>query len=103
MCALKTGRKRPLSREDAETIAIRGISFLAEEPSRIGRFLSLTGMEAADLIAGAETEAVQVAVLDHLLGDESLLMVFSGHAGIEPDAVASARMLIEAPYGGDGT
>ncbi len=95
MCALKAGRSKALSREDAETIALQALGFLAAEPARIGRFLSLTGMEPATLMAGAETAAVQVAVLDHLLGDESLLMVFSGHAGLNPDAVAVARALLD--------
>lgn len=94
MCALKSGRYRRLNRDEAETIAIQTLGFLAEEPNRIGRFLSLTGMEPGTLMEGAETAAVQVALLDHLLGDESLLMVFSGHAGLNPDAVAEARALL---------
>lgn len=98
MCALKSGRHKRLNRDDAETIAFQALGFLAEEPNRIGRFLALTGMEPATLMEGAETAAVQVAILDHLLGDESLLMVFSGHAGLNPDAVAEARALLS----GDG-
>jgi hypothetical protein len=94
MCALKPGRHRRPNRDDAETIAFQALGFLAEEPNRIGRFLSLTGMEPASLMEGAETAAVQVAILDHLLGDESLLMVFSGHAGINPEQVAVARSLL---------
>lgn len=95
MCALKPDRPGALSRDDAETLAIQAIGFLAEDPRRMGRFLSLTGMEPDTLIAGAETAPVQVAVLDYLLGDESLLMVFSGHAGLSPEAVPAARALLE--------
>jgi hypothetical protein len=95
MCALKPDRPRALSRDDAETLAIQAIGFLAEDPRRMGRFLSLTGMEPDTLITGAETAPVQVAVLDYLLGDESLLMVFSGHAGLNPEAVPAARALLE--------
>jgi hypothetical protein len=103
MCALKSGRHRRLNRDEAETIAIQALGFLAEEPNRIGRFLSLTGMEPGTLMEGAETAAVQVALLDHLLGDESLLMVFSGHAGLNPDAVAEARALLSGEgHGGVG-
>jgi hypothetical protein len=103
MCALKSGRHRRLNRDEAETIAIQALGFLAEEPNRIGRFLSLTGMEPGTLMEGAETAAVQVALLDHLLGDESLLMVFSGHAGLNPDAVAEARALLSGEgHGGLG-
>ena len=103
MCALKSGRHRRLNRDEAETIAIQALGFLAEEPNRIGRFLSLTGMEPGTLMEGAETAAVQVALLDHLLGDESLLMVFSGHAALTPDAVAEARALLSGEgHGGVG-
>lgn len=100
MCALKPGRHKRPSRDDAETIAFQALGFLAEEPNRIGRFLSLTGIEAASLMEGAESAAVQVAILDHLLGDESLLMVFSGHAGVDPGQVAVARSLLADEDGG---
>ncbi len=95
MCALKAGRPKGLTRDDAETMAFQAIGFLADEPNRIGRFLSLTGMEPETMLTAAETAPVQVAVLDHLLSDESLLMVFSGHAGINPEAVAVARALLD--------
>jgi hypothetical protein len=101
MCALKAGRPKALTREAAETIAIQAIGFLAEEPNRIGRFMSLTGMELETLVAGAETSPVQVAVLDYLLSDESLLMVFSGHAALDPPAISAARALLDgAGHGG---
>jgi hypothetical protein len=102
MCALKSVRAKALNRDDAETIAIRAIGFLAEDGRRIGRFLSLTGMEPETLVSGAETTPVQVAVLDYLLSDESLLMVFSGHAAIAPEAISAARMLLDRDGAGGG-
>jgi hypothetical protein len=102
MCALKSGRAKALTRDDAETIAIRAIGFLAEDTRRIGRFLSLTGMEPETLMTGAESTPVQVAVLDHLLGDESLLMVFCGHAASAPETVPAARTLLDRDGAGGG-
>ncbi len=102
MCALKSGRAKTLTRDDAETIAILAIGFLAEDSRRIGRFLSLTGMEPETLITGAETAPVQVAVLDHLLSDESLLMVFCGHAAIAPELIPAARVLLDRDGAGAG-
>jgi hypothetical protein len=102
MCALKSGRAKALTRDDAETVAIRAIGFLAEDTRRLGRFLSLTGMEPQTLVAGAESTPVQVAVLDHLLGDESLLMVFCGHANIAPEMIRAARMLLDRDGVGGG-
>jgi hypothetical protein len=100
MCALKPDRPKALSREDAETIALRALGFLAVDPKRLQRFMSLTGLEPGDLSEAAETAPVQAAVLDYLLGDESLLMVFSGHAGLRPDAVPAARALLDGPFSG---
>ena len=94
MCALKRDRPARLTRDEAETVAIRALGFLADDPRRLTRFLSLTGMEPATLMAGAETSTVQTAVLDYLLTDESLLMVFSGHAALAPDVVPAARALL---------
>lgn len=101
MCAFKSGRPKALSRDDAETIALRAIAFLAEDLRRMGRFLALTGIEPDRLMAGAGAAQVQVAVLDHLLSDESLLMVFSGHVAIAPEAVASARAILDRDQAGD--
>jgi hypothetical protein len=95
MCALKSERPNALSLDDAETIAISAIAFLAEDQRRMERFLALTGMDPQTLIAGAETPPVQVAVLDHLLGDESLLMVFVSVKGLLPEAVPAARALLD--------
>lgn len=100
MCALKRDRPQTLTRDDAETIALRALAFLAEDPSRLGRFLALTGFQPAELAETASTGAVQAAVLDHLLGDESLLLVFSSGAGLRPEAVPAARALLDDPAGG---
>ena len=94
MCALKRDRTAPLTRDEAETVAIRGLGFLADDPHRLIRFLSLTGLEPATLMAGADTSSVQTAVLDYLLADESLLMVFASHAALAPDVVPAARALL---------
>jgi hypothetical protein len=100
MCALKRDRPKTLTRDDAETIALQALAFLAEEPKRLGRFLALTGYQPAELSEAATTGAVQLAVLDHLLSDESLLLVFSSSAGIRPEAVPLARALLDGPAGG---
>jgi hypothetical protein len=62
--------------------------------------MSLTGLEPGDLSEAAETAPIQAAVLDYLLGDESLLMVFCGHASLRPDAVPAARALLDGPSSG---
>lgn len=100
MCALKRDRPQTLTLDDAEAIALRALAFLAEEPKRLGRFLALSGYQPAELAEAATTGAVQAAVLDYLLGDESLLLVFASSAGLRPEAVPSARALLDGPSGG---
>jgi hypothetical protein len=102
MCALKTGKPKSLDRDDAETLALQALGFLAEDPRRLTRFLALTGMEPDGLMAAAETTPVQAAMLDYLLGDESLLLVFAANAGVAPETVASARALLDRRPGEGG-
>lgn len=83
-----------LTVDDAETLALQGLTFLAGEPRRLARFLDLTGISPAELKSWGGNRALQSAVLEHLLGDESLLMVFSAEAQIAPEQVAPAQMLL---------
>ncbi len=83
-----------LTRADAEEIAVGALRFLAEEPERIGRFLALSGMTPADLREAADTTAFLQAVLNHMLGDESLLLVFASQARLPPERVGLAEQLL---------
>ena len=56
----------------AEELAISALSFLAEDPETLGRFLGATGLGPETLRAAATEPGFLVAVLEHLMGDESL-------------------------------
>jgi tetraacyldisaccharide-1-P 4'-kinase len=47
--------------------------------------------------ARAGTGELSLAVLEHLAGDESLLLVFAASHAIAPDSVARAIALLEGP------
>jgi hypothetical protein len=87
-------RKPPLDLDGAEQIALDALTFLATDPARLGRFLALTGIGPAELRAAAGTPGLQAAVLDHLLVDESLLLVFAAERGLDPERVALAHALL---------
>ena len=87
----------PRTLEAAQAIALQGLAFLAEEAGRLQRFVTVTGLELAELRARADTPELQRAVLEHLAGDESLLLVFAASRGIAPGAVAPAIALLEGP------
>ena len=87
---------RKLNLDDAEAIALSGLAFLAEDETRLGRFLALTGIGPGELRSSAGSAGTLSAVLDYLLGDESLLLVFAASKGISPDVVAPARSVLAA-------
>lgn len=93
-------RPPPLDLDGAERIAIRALGFLAGDPERLGRFLTLTGIGPSELREQAGRPEMLAAVLDHVLGDESMLLVFATEAGIAPDQVAPAAHLLSGAAGG---
>ena len=91
-----------LDGEGAETIAIAALSFLAEEPGRLGRFMDLTGLDVAEIQTQAGGSGMQAAVLDYLLGDETLLLVFAAEKRIEPEQIMPAYLILSGLEGGSG-
>ena len=85
--------------EEAQSIALMALAFLAEDASRLSRFLALTGIGPEELRAGADTPQTLSAVLDHMMGDESLLLVFSASKAVPAEAVAPARALLAKAAG----
>ena len=79
------------SSTESENIAAQAFYFLCDERGRIERFLRLTGLDAADLPELAGERSFLTGVLDHLLGDEALLLTFCANRGIEPEAIAAAN------------
>ena len=77
--------------QDPEVIGLAALGFLAGEPDRLMRFLSLTGLALEDLRERAGEPRLLAAVLDHLLGDESLLFLFAESEALHPADVAAAR------------
>ncbi len=83
-----------MSRAVAEALAVEGLSFLAAERARIERFLALSGLDPATLRAVAASPGFLAAVLDHLAGEEDLLLAFAANRGIDPEAIAMARHVL---------
>jgi hypothetical protein len=83
--------RSPQSREGAEMLAIQALAFIAEEPERLTGFLAITGINIEGLREAAGEADFLAGVLEHMLGDESLLIAFAESAGINPADVAKAR------------
>jgi len=102
---MKTGRG-PLGLRAAKSLepaapelALRALAFLAQDEDRVSRFLTLTGLDAGDLRALLHNREFHLAVLDHLAGDEALLLDFAAAESLPPEAVGRAR---RALGGGEG-
>ena len=80
--------------ETAEIIAISALAFLADDQQRLDRFLALTGLGPTELKAEAHTHRMLSAVLDYLLHDESLLLVFTTSNRIAPELIIPAQQLL---------
>lgn len=76
---------------DPEAIAISALGFIASDPERLGRFLSLTGIGPETLREAASEPWFLSAVLNFLGEDESALLAFAANEGLRPDTVAMAR------------
>ncbi|MGQ0457437.1 MAG: DUF3572 family protein [Hyphomicrobium sp.] len=88
---------RDLTDDGAAALALQGLAFLAADAERLSRFLALTGCGPADLRAQAQTPEFQASVLEHLLADESLLLLFASEAGVRPEALAQAHAILVGP------
>lgn len=87
--------KRPaVTRETAESLAIEALSFLAAEPTRLGRFLALSGIGPDQLRSASREPGFLAGILDHIAADEPLLLLFAGHVGRDPLEVLGAQALL---------
>lgn len=84
-----------MERAEAEETGVAALAFLAEEPGRLGRFLSLSGLAPGDLVTQAGEAHMLAAILAHVLADESLLLVFAAEKRVDPERVAPAQALLE--------
>jgi hypothetical protein len=90
--------KTALDAGGAQIISLKALAFLAGEPSRLQRFINLTGLEPEG-IAGMATETpFQAAVLEHLLADEQLLVEFCESENLEPFLLAAALQVLDPSY-----
>jgi hypothetical protein len=83
-----------LTREDAEALALAALDFLGQDGERIGRFLSLSGLDPGTLRKAAAEPAFLSGVLDYVAGDEALLLAVAEAAGVVPERVGEARRLL---------
>lgn len=82
---------------EAGDVAVQALGFLAREPERLGRFLSVTGLGPTNLRAAAREPYFLAQILDYLCADEALLMTFAEDSKLNPATVARARLRLSGP------
>lgn len=94
-----TQRRAEQNRDQDEAIAAEALAFLAEEPDRLGRFLSLAGIDPGGIREAAGQPGFLMAVMEHLMSDDSLLITFAANRGVKPETVVrAAHRLGAAPW-----
>ena len=97
------GKSRSKAGKEAATeLAVAALSFLAAEPERLERFLALTGLGPQSLRAAAREPSFLIGVLEHVAGDETLLLAFADEGEINPQDVARALEALADPPGHTG-
>ena len=88
--------KRPtsppvLSVEDAQTIALKAIAFIAADDELLSRFVALTGCGMDNIRERIGDPAFLGGVLDFILGDEPTVLAFVETEELAPETPMAAR------------
>ena len=86
-------------REEAQSIAISALGFLASDPELLPRFLAVTGIEARSIRLAAREPGFLAGVLQFILAHEPTLMRFCEETGTPPASVGQALKAL--PLGDD--
>lgn len=89
--------KSQLTKQEAEMIGVAGLSYLAADPERIGRFLAVTGLGPENVRAAARDPSFLPALLDYLLANETELVAFAQEMNLDPARIRVARDVLAPP------
>ena len=85
------------ARDQAESVAIAALAFIAADPDRLGRFLAATGIGPADIRIAAREPLFLAGVIGHIAADEQLLLAFAAEMGMQPSDIDRARQALAGP------
>jgi hypothetical protein len=83
-----------ITRKIAENLAIQALRFMAGDPGRLGAFLASTGIGPEMIRKAAADSSFLAGVLDHVCGDERLLIAVAEHAGVAPQDLEHAQAIL---------
>ncbi len=77
--------------DEAEHLALVALRFLAADAHSWSGFEAISGIRPDMVQQMAGERGFLAGVLDYLLSDDSLLLSFSGNAGLAPQDIVNAR------------
>jgi Protein of unknown function (DUF3572) len=91
--------KKPVHnpREVAEIVAVQALSFIADEPERLGAFLAESGIGPETLRTAAADPHFLASVLDFVMRDDATVQAFAEAAELHPTNIAAARQVLGDP------
>jgi hypothetical protein len=84
-------RHRTIGENEAESLAIQALAFIARDAARIGPFLAATGIGPEMIRAAAREPDFLAGVLDYVASDDGLLVAFAADADLNPFDIPIAR------------
>jgi hypothetical protein len=82
---------KPVQGDDsAERLALDVLLWIAGDEDRLLPFLAASGLSPDTLRESAREPAFLVGVLDHVMGDENVLVACASGLGIKPERIAAA-------------
>ncbi len=78
----------------AETLALRALTFLAQSPDDLQGFLAVSGVMPGDLRDRAGDPEILAAVLDFILADDARITGFCEHDACDPRLLQGARLAL---------
>lgn len=90
---------RPLRRQPEE-IAVLAFSWLANEPEQLETFLAVTGLTPASIREASRSGDFLIAVAEHVVRNESLLVAFAAQHDLDPARTGAALCALAGLDGG---
>jgi hypothetical protein len=81
-------------RHAALELAIAALGFIASERDELSRFLALTGIDPSSIRTAVKEPGFLGGVLAYIAGNEQTLLAFAAHAGVAPQEIEKARIVL---------
>jgi hypothetical protein len=87
-----------MKREQAETIALQALAFLAKDDELLSHFLMVTGLTPQELKKRVREPDLLGGVLDAILVNDKTLLDFCNATSLSPDRIVQARQALPGGF-----